>query len=288
MEARLTETICAKSKVGHSLTQISELTGLTLDEVRERIGQATGLSPEALSDILHMKQRGLTLELISQESDVELEVLKQFLPQAIKKTVEAQIDTLADQGPGPYEISLGERAYALGSPDHSNFYTPTKTEKTKQPPQPTKTLAKPQDIPTFLYSCEQYTNKLHKVNLLTGMQSFHVVPSYQFRYGCRWSELPGGSLLITGGYPAGTYVEKIDALREYAVSSLPPMHTPRQNHAAVFHSQYLYVLGGFLKGRVLSKCERYSCAKSQWEVLSDLPVAAELMSAVENASMNTA
>jgi hypothetical protein len=158
----MTETICAKSKLGHSLGQISKLTGLTIDEVKERLGKATGLTPEALSSILHMKQRGLSLELISQELDVELEVLKQFLPQVIKKTVNTH--ALADQG--PYEISLGQRASPLGSPDHCKTYSrwpPTRTEETKQPP--TKKLPEPEHTPTFFYSCEYNTNKLRRVNL---------------------------------------------------------------------------------------------------------------------------
>jgi hypothetical protein len=72
--------------------------------------------------------------------------------------------------------------------------------------------------------------------------------------------LPGGSLLITGGYPAVREVVKIDTLRENSVSSQPPMHTGRHYHAAVYHSQYLYVLGGFTEVRDLKECERYSCA----------------------------
>jgi hypothetical protein len=100
METRKLKKICTKSKLGHSLSQISELTGLTEDQVKQRLGQATGLSPEALSNIFDMKQRGFSLELISQESDVELEVLKQFLPQVIKITAETH--ALADQGKEPY------------------------------------------------------------------------------------------------------------------------------------------------------------------------------------------
>jgi hypothetical protein len=275
METRKLKMICTKNKLGHSLSQISELTGLTIELVKQKLGQATGLSPEALSNIFDMKQRGLSLELISQESDVELEVLKQFLPKVIKKIVETP--TLADQGKGPYDISLGKRAYTLGSPDDCKTYTnspPTMTEETKQS-QPTKMTT-----PTFLYCCKMETNQVHRVNLLTGGQSYHKVPNYQFKSGCRWSELPGGSLLITGGQPRVREVVKIDTHREYALSSQPSMHNPRCYHAVVFHSQYLYVLGGF-NGRALSECERYSCADSRWEVLPALPVAGSGMSAVE-------
>jgi hypothetical protein len=100
--------------------------------------------------------------------------------------------------------------------------------------------------------------------------------------GCRLSELPGGSLLITGGdvIPQRKVV-KIDTLREYAVSSQPPMHTARSNHAAVYHSQYLYVLRGYNHPRCLRECERHLCAENRWEVLAALPVASWSMSGEE-------
>jgi hypothetical protein len=166
------------------------------------------------------------------------------LPLIIKKTVETH--ALADQGKGP--ISFDKRTYTLGSPEHCKTYSksaPTTTDETKQPPQPSKKLLKPQHIPTFHYCFRNDDNMLIRVNLLTGEQSYHKVHSYRLRTGCRWSELPGGSLLITGGgSPAVRDVVKIDTLREYAVSSQPPMHTAREYHAAVYHSQYVYVLGG--------------------------------------------
>jgi hypothetical protein len=69
---------------------------------------------------------------------------------------------------------------------------------------------------------------------------------------------------------------KIDTLREYAASFQPPMHTARSEHAAVYHSQYVYVLGGY-NGRFLGECERYVCAESRWEVLPALPSPAKGM-----------
>jgi hypothetical protein len=134
--------------------------------------------------------------------------------------------------------------------------------------------------PKFFYCCESQTDKLLRTNLLTGEQSSYRVPGYQSKSLCTWSEVPGGSLLVTGGYPAVREVVKIDTLRESAVLSLPPMHTARQNHAAVYHSQYLYVLGGF-KNSQLGECERYVCAESRWEVLPALPVACYAMAAVQ-------
>jgi hypothetical protein len=99
---------------------------------------------------------------------------------------------------------------------------------------------------------------------------------------CIWSELPGGSLLITGGWNGVTAVRevvKIDVRREWAVSSQPPMHTARWFQAAVYHSQYLYVLGGCCEWG-LRECERYVCAETRWTELPALPVGGYAMSAV--------
>jgi hypothetical protein len=127
---------------------------------------------------------------------------------------------------------------------------------------------------------EEGGNTLHRVDLLTGKESAHKVLKYQFERGCRWTGLPGGSLLITGGSPEVRMVNKVDTLREFSVSALSPMSSERSFHAAVYYSQYLYVLGGYC-GSYLRECERYSCAESRWEVLPALPVAGACMSAVE-------
>jgi hypothetical protein len=71
----------------------------------------------------------------------------------------------------------------------------------------------------------------------------------------------------------------MDTLKEFAVSSLPLMHTPQSCHAAVYHSQYLYVLAGS-NANPLRECERYVWAESRWEDLPDLPAPGSDMSAV--------
>jgi hypothetical protein len=48
------------------------------------------------------------------------------------------------------------------------------------------------------------------------------------------------------------------------------MLTPRAYHAAVYHSQYLYELGG-IDDDYLNECERYVCADNRWEALPPLP-----------------
>jgi hypothetical protein len=100
--------------------------------------------------------------------------------------------------------------------------------------------------PKFIYDCKYRTDQLLMTNLLTGEQSYHRVHNYKFQHYCRWNELPGGSLFITGGWTGFMALEEVvknDTLREWAVSSQPPIHTARNEHAAVYHSQYLYVLG---------------------------------------------
>jgi hypothetical protein len=137
------------------------------------------------------------------------------------------------------------------------------------------------NLPTFIYSYTTLTDKLHRTNLATGKQSSHKVPSYRFKEGCCWSEVPGGSLLITGGqdgWNVAREVARID-VGTFEVSPQPPMLTPRKCHAAVYHTQHLYVLGGH-NGRNLSECERYVFAENRWEALPPLPRACFFTSGV--------
>jgi hypothetical protein len=136
------------------------------------------------------------------------------------------------------------------------------------------------EVPTFIYSYEYETHQLHRTHLVTGEHSSHRVPTYTFKYGCCWSEVPGGSLLITGGeVPAVGEVVMIDTRREFAVAHCSPMFTPRMAHAAVYHTPHLYILGGW-SGSYLSECERYVCAENRWETLPHLPRACNNTSGV--------
>jgi hypothetical protein len=123
---------------------------------------------------------------------------------------------------------------------------------------------------TFIHSYKRETDQLHRTNLVTGEHSSHRVPSYTFKFGCCWNEVPGGNLLITGGSPGVREVVRIDTRREFAVAHCASMLTPRHAHAAVYHTPHLYILGGS-KGRCLSECERYICVENRWEALPPLP-----------------
>jgi hypothetical protein len=127
-------------------------------------------------------------------------------------------------------------------------------------------------VPTFIYSYSYDTDQLHRTSLVTGDHSSHRVPSYTFKGGCCWSEVPGGSLLITGGgSPTVSEVVRIDTRKEFAVAHCAPMLTPRLAHAAVYHTPHLYTLGGWSGDTELSECERYVCAENRWEALPPLP-----------------
>jgi hypothetical protein len=138
-------------------------------------------------------------------------------------------------------------------------------------------------VPTFIYSYKRETNQLHRTSLVTGEHSSHRVPSYTFNYGCCWSEVPEGRLLITGGQAGDWSVEsevvRIDTRREFAASHGAPMLTPRSFHAAVYHTPHLYILGGW-NDSYLSECERYVCAENRWEALPPLPRACSTTSGV--------
>jgi hypothetical protein len=56
------------------------------------------------------------------------------------------------------------------------------------------------EVPTFIYSYTRDTDQLHRTLLVSGEHSNLSVPSYTFKWGCCWSEVPGRSLLITGGW----------------------------------------------------------------------------------------
>jgi hypothetical protein len=140
------------------------------------------------------------------------------------------------------------------------------------------------EVPTFIYSYEHNTEQLHRTSLINGEQSSLRVPSYTFKGSCCWSEVPGRSLLITGGENEDSSgvrdVVRIDTRREFAVAHCPPMLTPRGYHAAVYHTPHLYILGGSNGGRELSECERYVCAENRWEVLPPIPRACSNSSGV--------
>jgi hypothetical protein len=62
------------------------------------------------------------------------------------------------------------------------------------------------------------------------------------------------------------------------------MLTPRAEHAAVYHTPHLNVLGGW-DDRDLRECERYVCAENRWQALPPLPTACVSTSGVVESSL---
>jgi hypothetical protein len=176
-----TELILVRTKFGDSLSKISQLTELTIDQVKETFGQATGLNAEEMNILFTLKQIGRSLEQISQEVQVALDILNQFLTDPKESVVglDTQIGSKVEQSKETYKTSrylgVNERpvlAYTLDSPDNcqtcvteasdkmpsGSRATPTTTEETKafHKPESTNTLLKPQHsiiLPTFIYTC---------------------------------------------------------------------------------------------------------------------------------------
>jgi hypothetical protein len=261
-------------RVGRVASQTQTAQEATLRSIEERSQKSEAVTQQALSSLrdkveeltgVHLKA-GEKVKSVKRVHDVQIQGLDEKFNKAEAATQQTirmlreAVETLRVDLDQTWSSQCKQEAMLQPTPELTQAVLP----HTSYSPEETK------HSPTFFYSCQD--NKLHRVNLLTGEQSKHKVHHYQFKGNCRWSELPGGSLLITGG--GDRDILKIDTLREYAASSQPPMHTARSHHAAVYHSQYLYVLG-------YSECERYVCAESRWEVLAALPVWGEGMSAFE-------
>jgi hypothetical protein len=167
--------------------------------------------------------------------------------------------------------------------DEQSVALATELAKTKHSLQDTREALHEVTLPSFIYSYTFNTGQLHRTDLDTGEQSSHQLPSYTFKPGCCWSEVPGGSLYITGGHVIDSLVlrevVRID-VGTFEVSHQREMHTPRAFHAAVHHTQHLYILGGWSGSSYLSECEKYVCAEDRWEALDPLPKACRQMSGV--------
>jgi hypothetical protein len=91
--------------------------------------------------------------------------------------------------------------------------------------------------PKFIYSCEPWSKRLHRTDLVTGETSSHGV-QHTLISSSSWTELPRGSLLfIGGGFNHITNdVTRVDVLRDCADCTEPPMLTNRWSHCAVYHT----------------------------------------------------
>jgi hypothetical protein len=270
----------------NATTHREELPQHLLEAIHKLI--QTGASHQAICSVL-----GLELEEVQQILDEDSSQDSKLIESIREKSKKYR--TVKDKGlmtsqlmaPGNYIEECRLEVYptmsieqAILSPKKRAKISEISMESSSYDTQDIQTQLNEDILPTFIYS--SFSDQLHRTSLVTGEQSTHRVPSYTFKYGFYWSEVPGGNLLITGGGDPTEVREvvRIDTRREFAVSEQPPMLSPRKDHTAVYHAQHLYVLGGVNGHISLSMCERFVCAENRWETLPLLPKACCLTSGI--------
>jgi hypothetical protein len=230
--------------------------------------QKLGTALEAVSS--ESPSVAATLDIIQRLLNVELQTLRSEVAEP-NSSLRAEVAALKN------ELAESQRLLRHTREELRQLARTTQDLQQMVAEDKAKTLRQdePEPLPSFIYGYEERTNNINRTDLSTGAQSFHEVPSYEFKPGCCWSELPGGSLLITGGGPS-TEVATI-CTETFEVTQQPPMSTARQNHIAVYNDNHVYVLGG--RGP-LEECERYLCAQGRWEDLPPLPRASAAISGV--------
>jgi hypothetical protein len=234
--------ICMRSKEGDSLTEISELLDYTELQVKEVLGQFTGLTSQELDIVYRLKQKGYSLDEISEQFYVDIEVLRQFLP-----------DTVCTQ-PFHSEPSVKEEQPSCELVYYSVQWT-NQLWRT--------------DLVTGDTCCLRVPSYEFDGGSLSELPGRHLLVTGGFD--------PSGFMIIPRR--ATTKVVKID-VRTLAVTQRPPMHTARLDHTAVYYDRYVYVVGGRDGVQLLCECERYVCAKERWEDIPPLPRPRARMGAV--------
>jgi hypothetical protein len=205
----------------------------------------------ALGLILMLKQAGHTPEQISAALGVSFEEVQQQLASDSCKEFEGLADAFNKQ------CLLQEAEVESVVIDESSTQVPD------------------DDNPTNIYGFEYERSVLHWTNLRSGEEFNRTITSYIFKDGSSLSELPDGSLLLTGGgHPHTREVTKIKPQRDFQVPAQPPMLSARGRHSARLHADFLYVIGGYCTDRAIADCERFICAENRWEAIPPLPQAA--------------
>jgi hypothetical protein len=229
------------------------------------------------SDVTALREALAQTKILSEQAQAELVAKHQESEAASKQTIsrlraEVKLQStrsrsLIEQAQVAQAAKCEELEQALLKSEAENESLNkllTESQRTQQERQaalcqPPSTQA---DCPSFIYSCIQHSNTVCRTHLISGDQTSHSVAShyYQFKSGCCWTELPDGSLLITGGgSPKKDEVMLID-VQTWAVSEQSPMLSARKWHAAVYHAQHVYALGGEQE----EACEKYSVPEMQW------------------------
>lgn len=128
----------------------------------------------------------------------------------------------------------------------------------------------------YIYSYKYSSDEFYQTLMSSGEVICHRLSSHTFKRGCVFTELPSGTIFVTGGgSPSCTDTFTID-FADIKFTSMPPMAEARSYHGAVFYSSYVFALGGNMDGR----CEYYDCKEGRWHYIKPLPRACEYTTAV--------
>lgn len=95
--------------------------------------------------------------------------------------------------------------------------------------------------------------------------------SFMFKPGAAYCEIPGQSVIYSGGdWKGGCNEVYLIHPGRGNISSLPCMYTYRSYHSIVYYDNCVYVFGGCNGNTRLNSCERYDIHKGNWMFLPNM------------------
>lgn len=113
--------------------------------------------------------------------------------------------------------------------------------------------------------------------MYTGQEVLIRLPFLALNINTVFCELPHIGLYIYT--PA--YVCSVDCYKDYSALTCPGVSISRECPALVFHSPFLYVIGGYKRNTSIGDCERLVYGGKQWEALQSMPQPCSRSSVVE-------
>mmetsp|Transcript_7575 Transcript_7575/g.14164 ORF Transcript_7575/g.14164 Transcript_7575/m.14164 type:complete len:414 (-) Transcript_7575:2577-3818(-) len=288
-EKRLTKLVCKRSKAGDSTREIARVCKVTEAKVLDYLARSTQLTTKDLEIILGLKDKGLTLEEISDEFCVDLDVLQAFLPDD-ELSLEKKHNILLMSRKGRRIESICKILelkqctvdnYLKNCNSDDSFELARDRIKLEEGLSVEAKKPSARSEVDFIYSFFNNTNVLYRTNINIGDLFCLRVCSYKFKPLCSLTALPSCKLFITGGgHPHGSAeTHMIDVTRDYSVSYKAAMTSPRRYHASLYHAGHVYLIGGN-NNHYLSLCERYTVEANKWETLLPLPYASNGLSVI--------
>lgn len=124
--------------------------------------------------------------------------------------------------------------------------------------------------PEYIYNYVKRTRKLSRLSLSSDKRT--IFRAIRFSAGGCLTPISKNLIIWTGGgVGASRKAVQLDTDRECAAIKLTSMVSGRSFHAAIRHTDYIYVIGG-LNNRPLQNCERLNLTYMTWEEISPLPL----------------